>query len=111
MEPSLEFDVSEASHSARTESVRFTSWADPRIRLREVTRCFLLIGCAYLAMDGSSAFCSDQDSSPSAAQRSTERLTKRRVTVADSSGVTRLCGQSDTVGGSAKGIAAKVCSA
>ncbi len=107
MEPSLEFDVSEASHSARTESVRFTSWADPRIRLREVTRCFLLIGCAYLAMDGSSAFCSDQDSSPSAAQRSTERLTKRRVTVADSIGMTRLGDQSYTDGGSSKGIAAK----
>jgi hypothetical protein len=107
MEPSLEFDVSEASHSAKTESVRLTSWADPRIRLREVTRCLLLIGCAYLAMDRSSAFCSDQDSSPSAAQRSTERLTKRRITVADSIGMTRLGDQAYADGGSSRGIAAK----
>src|SRR3981189_1042313 len=83
------------------------------LRTRVLLRCPVLMSSAYVTVDCSLAFCSDQRTVPSASSTSTAQNAsvagskKLPVTVADSIQMTRLGDLSYTDGNPSKGIVAK----
>ena len=104
--------MSEANHIAEKESSEGTILCC-LVRPRVLLCCLVLMGSAYLTVDCSRAFCSDQRLKapsvvhPSAQNRAAAGSTKRPVTVADSIQMTRLGDPSYTDGAPSKGIVAK----
>jgi hypothetical protein len=111
MRPVVVSNVSETNHVAKKESGQGPIRSC--LTKRRVLRCLVLMGSAYLTVDCSLVFCSDQRAEGPASSTSTAQSaaaavsTRRPVTVADSIQMTRLGDSLYTYGAPSKGIVAK----